>query len=147
MQDLRRTACCNMVQKAKIPRAHAKLISGHLTDSMFERYNIVDPEDVTSIGRDIEKWMNKAVETVKPPRDAGDAPSLPSTYTGSITLEGRKRISEAQRIGGRRRRLPKPEERGTAIDPVEHAEYWATLRPPLRWSHRSGQVSSPGLST
>jgi hypothetical protein len=57
-----------MVQKAKIPRALAKLISGHLTDSMFERYNIADPEDVTSIGEDIEKWMSAAVETVEPPR-------------------------------------------------------------------------------
>jgi hypothetical protein len=34
---------------------------------MFERYNIADPEDVTSIGEDIEKWMSAAVETVEPP--------------------------------------------------------------------------------
>lgn len=68
MHDLRRTACRNMVQKAKIPRANAKVISGHLTDSMFERYNIVDPDDITSIGKDIEKWMSKAVESVEPPR-------------------------------------------------------------------------------
>jgi len=68
LHDMRRTACRNMVQKAKIPRALAKLISGHLTDSMFERYNIADPEDVTSIGEDIEKWMSAAVETVEPPR-------------------------------------------------------------------------------
>jgi len=67
LHDMRRTACRNMVQKAKIPRAQAKLISGHLTDSMFERYNIVDPEDVTSIGVDIEKWMSGAVESVEPP--------------------------------------------------------------------------------
>jgi hypothetical protein len=57
-----------MVQKAKIPRALAKLISGHLTDSMFDRYNIADPEDITSIGADIEKWMSGAVETVEPPQ-------------------------------------------------------------------------------
>jgi len=68
LHDMRRTACRNMVQKAKIPRALAKLISGHLTDSMFERYNIVDPEDVTSIGQDIEKWMVGAVESVEPPK-------------------------------------------------------------------------------
>lgn len=68
LHDMRRTACRNMVQEAKIPRAQAKLISGHLTDSMFERYNIVDPEDVTSIGEDIEKWMSTAVESVEPPQ-------------------------------------------------------------------------------
>jgi integrase len=68
LHDMRRTACRNMVQEAKIPRALAKLISGHLTDSMFERYNIVDPEDVTSIGQDIEKWMIGAVESVEPPK-------------------------------------------------------------------------------
>lgn len=68
LHDMRRTACRNMVQKAKIPRALAKLISGHLTDSMFDRYNIVDPEDITSIGEDIEKWMSGAVESVDPPK-------------------------------------------------------------------------------
>jgi integrase len=68
LHDMRRTACRNMVQKAKIPRALAKLISGHLTDSMFDRYNIADPEDITSIGADIEKWMSTAVETVEPPQ-------------------------------------------------------------------------------
>jgi integrase len=68
LHDMRRTACRNMVQKAKIPRALAKLISGHLTDSMFDRYNIADPEDVTAIVEDIERWMSTAVETVEPPR-------------------------------------------------------------------------------
>ena len=35
---------------------------------MFDRYNIVDPEDITSIGENIEKWMSGAVESVEPPK-------------------------------------------------------------------------------
>jgi integrase len=67
LHDMRRTACRNMVQKAHIPQAQAMRISGHLTDSMFRRYNIVDPAEAMDIGKRIEKWSKKAVGSVKPP--------------------------------------------------------------------------------
>jgi integrase len=67
LHDMRRTACRNMVQKARIPQAQAMRISGHLTDSMFRRYNIVDPSEAMDIGKQIEKWSKHAVGSVKPP--------------------------------------------------------------------------------
>jgi integrase len=67
LHDLRRTACRNMVQKARIPQVQAMRISGHVTDSMFRRYNIADPAEIVDIGKRIEKWSRKAVGTVAPP--------------------------------------------------------------------------------
>ena len=43
--DFRRTAVRNM-NRAKVPRQTAKKISGHKTDAIYNRYDIVDEDDI-----------------------------------------------------------------------------------------------------
>ena len=60
--DLRRTAVRNM-RRAGVPQVIRMKISGHKTDSMERRYNIVDSDDL-SIAKDFMERRMKAAETV-----------------------------------------------------------------------------------
>lgn len=56
--DLRRSATRNM-RKAGIDQALRMKISGHKTDSMERRYNIIDVEDVKEAGRQMKAWAQQ----------------------------------------------------------------------------------------
>lgn len=49
IHDLRRTAVRNLTRN-HIPRHAAKTITGHLTDAVFERYDILDEQTLASVG-------------------------------------------------------------------------------------------------
>ena len=59
--DLRRTAVRNM-RRAGIDPQRIKRIIGHKSDSMFERYNIVDEEDIRDAGRMAERFLREQHE-------------------------------------------------------------------------------------
>lgn len=53
LHDFRRSAVCNMIRRG-VPQKTARQISGHKTDSVFERYNIVSQADILDAARKIE---------------------------------------------------------------------------------------------
>jgi integrase len=57
--DLRRSAVRNM-ERAGIPRNVAMSITGHRTESVYRRYDIVSKQDLTSAARKLEQYLATA---------------------------------------------------------------------------------------
>lgn len=61
--DLRRSAARNLSQ-AGVPREHAKKVTGHVSDSMWDRYNIVITDDVRKALERAEEYRKAAGEKI-----------------------------------------------------------------------------------
>ncbi len=68
IHDLRRTGVMNLV-KANVPRSTAKKISGHETDSIFERYNIEDAAAMEDAKNRLEAYDGTQERRGPPPAD------------------------------------------------------------------------------
>lgn len=67
IHDLRRSAVRNMT-KAGVPQNVAMKISGHRTNSIFQRYNIVDEQDIVEAMRRVEKFSETSVRLASTPK-------------------------------------------------------------------------------
>jgi len=65
--DLRRSAIRNLVRAGVSPTV-AKAISGHKTDSVFERYNITSEEDLQDAAAKVTEYLKERRETPRPAR-------------------------------------------------------------------------------
>ncbi len=71
--DLRRSAVRNMIQ-AGVPESVAMKISGHKTQSMLRRYNIIAERDVVKAGAKIEEYLKTAAGKLGEEKGEGGKP-------------------------------------------------------------------------
>ncbi len=64
--DLRRSAVRNM-ERAGIPRSVARAISGHKSESVYLRYDIVSEADIKQAGKTLEQFFEKPSQTAEKP--------------------------------------------------------------------------------
>jgi hypothetical protein len=59
--DLRRSAVRNMIRRG-VPQKTVRQISGHKTDSVFSRYNIISENDIADASRKVEEGAKAALK-------------------------------------------------------------------------------------
>jgi integrase len=60
--DLRRSAVRNMIRRG-VPQKTARIISGHKTDAVFSRYNIISESDIQDAARKIEEGAKAVIHS------------------------------------------------------------------------------------
>ena len=70
LHDFRRSGVRNLIRSG-VPRRIAMKISGHLTESTFERYNIVDSADLHEAMAKVEKYFDGNLMAVEDNQQQG----------------------------------------------------------------------------
>jgi len=78
--DFRRSAVRNLV-RAGVNQAVAEKISGHKTDSVFQRYNIVDKKDLIDAALRIDSCHSQAVKNIQNGNGTGIKPGFTKNET------------------------------------------------------------------